>query len=294
MTNYLFDIFFQIVYSITMNKTLANIKALYDKMGSSEKKIADFLFKNPSALLPLSISELAEASGSSEATIVRFSRRLGFAGYQQLKLSLARDGNLSEVSTFLSPDDPPRKVFEKVCDDIYCSLMKTLKLIDDKTFREACEAILSADRIVVFGLGNSASVAMDMTHKLLRLGYDAVSYSDNHMQAIAAAHLTQKCVAVGISHSGSSRDIIDALKIAKNAGAKTVALTNTGKSPIFGVADYVLSTVSDEINYSILGLNSRISQLAIIDTIYYYAVCHSQNAQAEIDKTEQSLLTKKF
>lgn len=277
-----------------MDKTLINIRILYDNMGASERKIADYILKNPSGLLPLSISELADASGSSEATIVRFSRRLGFDGFQQLKLSLARDENLKEPLEQLSPDDSPKKVFEKVCDDIYCSLIKTLKLIDDTKFSEACDVLLAAKRIVIFGLGNSAAIAADMTHKLLRLGYDAVSYSDNHMQAIAAAHLDSNCVAVGISHSGSSKDIIDALKIAKKAGAKIITLTNVGKSPIYSISDYVLSTSSDEINYSILGLNSRISQLAIIDTIYYYAVCHTKNAQNEIDKTELALLNKKY
>lgn len=147
---------------------------------------------------------------------------------------------------------------------------------------------------MVFGLGNSASIAMDISHKLLRLGINAYPYTDNHMQSFAASHLNENCVAIGISHSGSSKDIIDALKIAKKTNAITVAITNIGKSPITKISNYVLNTASDETNYSILGLSSRIAQLAIADTIYSYIAYHKANANEEIKKTEDSLYSKKY
>jgi DNA-binding MurR/RpiR family transcriptional regulator len=99
------------------------------------------------------------------------------------------------------------------------------------------------------------------------------------MQAIAASHANGKTVVIGISHSGASKDILDAMRIAKLCGAFTVAITNYQKSPIESVSDVVLHTVSDETNYRILGLSSRISQLSIIDTIYSYLVCQLDNAQ---------------
>ncbi len=273
---------------------MLKIRATYDKMGTAEKKIADYLLTTPYPMVPFSITELADCSGSSEATIVRFSRKLGFGGYQELKLALAAQGGYKIETENISADNSPCVVFNKVCDDIYNSLEKTKQIIDDDTLFTICDKILNAKRILIFGLGNSASVAADMAHKLLRLGLDAVSYSDNHMQAIAAAHVDENCVTVAFSHSGSSKDIIDALKIAKHNGGCTIAVTNKGKSPIYKVCDHIIKTNASEENYNLLGLSSRITQLAIVDTIYYYSACHINESEEMIKKTLNALSSKKF
>ena len=175
------------------------------------------------------------------------------------------------------------------------SFEKTKKILDSANLDEACQKIISANKIVVFGLGNSSSVAIDASHKLLRAGLNAIAYNDNHMQVIAASHLTEKDVAIGISHSGSSKDIVDALKIAKEHGATTIAITNSGKSPIIKQSDIVLATSSKETKYNILALSSRIAQLAIIDTMYFHIVYNRYNdALKSIQDTEHALLTKKY
>lgn len=274
--------------------TCLNIKILYEKMGSAEKKIADFIMSNPSAVIPLSVSELADKCGCGDATVVRFARRLGFDGYQNLKISIAKDQNLSNLNENITKDDCAFEVFEKVCNDIYCSLEKTKTAIDKNELENACKSIISANKILLFGLGNSASVAMDGAHKLLRLGFNVSCYTDNHMQSIAAAHLKKGDVVISISHSGSSKDIVQATELAKINGATTIALTNKGKSPLIKYCDYVLNTVSDETNYTILGLNSRIAQLAIIDAIYYYLVCNINNSKTRTEQTENALHIKKY
>ena len=115
------------------------------------------------------------------------------------------------------------------------------------------------------------------------------------MQVIAASHLGENDIAIGISHSGSSKDIVEALKIAKEHNALTIAITNSGKSPILKQSDIVLSTSSEETKYNILALSSRIAQLVIVDTIYFYIVYnHSEDALESIRETEHSLLTKKY
>ena len=111
--------------------------------------------------------------------------------------------------------------------------------------------------------------------------------------SIAAAHTDGQSVIIGISHSGTSRDILQAMQIAKQNGAKTVAITNFGKSPMDKVSDIILHTVSDETNYRILGLSSRIAQLAIIDTIYSCLVCRLENPNERIAQTELALKPKK-
>ena len=277
-----------------MAKTILNIKAKYNTLGNTDKKIADFLMNNPRAVLSLYITDLAKRCDTSEAAIVRFSKKMGFSGYQQLKLSLAQEADMRPVSENITENDSAYDIFSKVCEDIFCSLEKTKRALDAKSLQTCCEKILSADKILICGLGNSASVATDAAHKMLRLGLNACAYTDNHMQAIAAAHAAKNSVFLGISHSGRSQDIVEAMKIAREQGAFCTALTGAEKSPLHKAADVVLRTVSDETNYRILGLSSRIAQLAIIDAVYSYLVCHIISAQEEIMKTESSLQMKKI
>ena len=276
-----------------MGKTVLNVKANYERLSKTEKKIADFLIENPERILALHITELSVLCGVSEASVVRFSKKIGFDGYQKLKLAIAQENHTHPINENITEEDTPYDIFSKICDDIYCSLEKTKKELDREAIAKCCEAILSAEQIILLGLGNSAPIANDAAHKMLRLGLCAHPYTDNHMQVIATAHANSKTVVIGISHSGSSRDIIDAMHTAKLGGAFTVAITNYQKSPIEKVSDVVLHTVSDETNYRILGLNSRIAQLAIIDTIYSYLVCHNEFACDNIAKTENVLQNKK-
>lgn len=277
-----------------MGKTILNVKSRYNALGKTDKKIADFLMGNPQSILTLYITDLAKHCGTSEAAIVRFAKKMGFSGYQQLKLSLAQEADMRPVSENITENDSAYDIFSKVCEDIFCSLEKTKRALDAKNLQTCCEKILSADKILICGLGNSASVATDAAHKMLRLGLNACAYTDNHMQAIAAAHASNNSVFLGISHSGQSKDIVEAMKIAREQGAFCTALTGAEKSPLHKAADIVLRTVSDETNYRILGLSSRIAQLAIIDAVYSYLVCHLPLAENKIAATEAALQNKKI
>lgn len=278
-----------------MDRISLQIKLSYDKMGKAEKRIADWIFENPKKIISLSIIELAEQCKCGEATIVRFAKRLGLNGFQELKFSLASENGDSPASTHITAQDSAFEIYQKVCNDIYLSLEKTKSSLNEKLLGEAAEKICKADKIVIFGLGNSSAIAIDASHKFMRAGLNAIAYTDNHMQVIAASHLKENDIAIGISHSGSSKDIVDALKTAKEHNATTIAITNSGKSPILKQSDIVLATSSNETQYNILALNSRIAQLAIIDTLYFFVVYNrSQDALKSIHETEHSLLTKKY
>ncbi len=277
-----------------MNKLALTIQMLSPKLGAAENRVAAFLTEDPKAVIPLSISELAARCNTSEATVTRLSKKLGFEGYQQLKIAVVQETDIKPIRTDICEADSPCDIFAKMSEDIYCSLEKTQKTLDNDTFTAVCSSLLEAKEILIFGLGNSASVAQDVAHKMLRLGLNAHAYTDNHMQAIVSAHAKEGVVALGISHSGSSKDIVRALRLCKENGATTVAITNYGKSPVYRVCDYVLSTVSNETNYTILGLNSRIAQLALVDTMYSYLVCHLPQAKEAIHQTEEALQSKKY
>lgn len=277
--------------------TIIKIQSVYDTLGDAGKKIADWIRINPRAIIKLSISELAEECKVSEATIVRFARKMNFNGYQELKIAIAQEtvNDYTIVNEKLNENDTMEDIINKVFLDIGNTLENTKKVINLNDIENAAKIISAARKVAIFGLGNSASIASDYQHKLMRIGINATAYKDNHMQAIAASHLTDDDVAIGISHSGSSIDVVDALKISKERGAKTICVTNYGKSPILRYSDISLFTMSNETKYRIFGMASRIAQLAILDSIYIHiAFSNKQIGIEEIKRTEKALQSKKY
>ena len=273
------------------------IRALYPNMGKAEKKVADWIVKEPEAVVGLSIIELADVTGASEATIARFARRLGYGGFQEMKISAARDtaGDRRILHENLQKDAHCIEIYDKVTADIDEAFHHTRRILSPQILEKAAEAIHNARKVLVIGLGASASVAQDASHKFLREGIECIFSADNHMQAILASHLSDKDVVLAISHSGKSRDIIETLEVAKSCGATTISLSNYGRSPIEKVSDIALHTASAETQFRQLALSARIAQLAVIDTLYLYiALRRDKAAIAAITKVEQALTTKKL
>ncbi len=279
-----------------MESTLHKIRFFYDDLGPGEKKLADFILQNTEKITSSSINELADSCGCGAATVVRFSRRLGFDGFQSFKIGLAGEINsASTISEDIEKTDTCFDIFRKRINDIAVTLWNTESVLDPLALDSAAEKIMSSRRIVIFGLGNSAAIAQDAAHKFLRLGLNAQACCDNHMQAIIASHLDRNSVAIGISHSGASKDIIDALELSKIGNAATVCVTNYQDSPIVKASDIALYTKADETQHSILAMSSRIAQLAIFDAIYTYIVINSDKSSLNaIYNTEFSLQNKKI
>jgi DNA-binding MurR/RpiR family transcriptional regulator len=279
-----------------MGSVLLKIRGLYPKMGRGEKKIADWILSHPEDIIPMSISEFASACGCGDATVFRFARRLGLQGYQALKIGIAQEVASREPhSVKIEKTDDCMTIYQKHAADIAQALEMTAGALSAEELANAANTILNARRVAIFGLGNSAPIAMDAQHKFMRAGLDATAYCDNHLQAIVASHLRAGDVALGISHSGSSVDIVEALRLSSQSGAKTICITNSGSSPIEKYSAIRLYTKADETRYTILALCSRIAQLAIIDAIYTYIVYNADAAANEaIRKTERALESKKY
>ncbi|MDD2362963.1 MAG: MurR/RpiR family transcriptional regulator [Eubacteriales bacterium] len=279
-----------------MESVLLKIRNLYPEMGRGEKKIADWILAHPHDIISMSISDFAAICGCGDATVFRFSKRLGLVGYQALKIAIAQETSSYNADTAsIEKTDDCITIFLKRTKDIIQALETTKSVLSQKELKNAADAIITAKRIAIFGLGNSASVAMDAQHKFMRAGLNTTAYCDNHLQAIAASHLTKDDVAIGISHSGSSVDIVDALRLASQSGATTICLTNIGSSPIEKYSDVRLYTKAEETKYTILAMCSRISQLAIIDAIYTYIIYNADETAAEaIRETERALQSKKY
>lgn len=279
-----------------MESAIHKIRFLYNDMGKAEKKIADYILEHSGDIISYSISELSSLCGCGDATVVRFSRRLGFSGFQAMKIGIAQElSTTSTISSEISKNDSCFEMFKKRINDITIALQNTETVLSSESLEKAAKTIMKTKRVVIFGLGNSASIATDVAHKFLRLGINAQPCSDNHLQAIIASHLDRQSVAIGISHSGSSKDIVESLQLSKIGGATTICVTNYGASPIVEASDISLFTKADETRHSILAMSSRIAQLAIFDAIYSYIVVNADKSSLQaIYNSETSLQNKKY
>lgn len=256
----------------TTPAVILKIKELIPSLSKSERLVADYIIEHPDQVITLSVAALADAAGVSDPTVVRACKRLGFIGYQDLKVTLAQSlaTPLQNIHEEIAPDDDIQAITSKVFFSAIHTLQYTHDTLLPADIQSAAEMLMSARRIFIFGMGASGAVAYDLQHKLLRLGLNASTYVDAHLQAITTAYCTDEDVVVAISHSGSSKIIIGNVRMAKENGAKIISLTSIGRSPLSKMSDICLFTASLETKYRILAVSSRIAELTILDSIYTY------------------------
>jgi len=207
-------------------------------------ELKDFVLEQPEHAIYLSVTQLAERTGTSEATVVRFCRKVGFRGYQHLRIALAC--SLSPPTAPAAAGDEIQSLCRQSLEQAVQALGSTLEAIDTATLRQAAERAAAARRLEVYGVGSSGLVAQIAAYKFTRIGKPAVAYVDPHLQAVSASLLEQGDVAIGISYSGATADTVHSLGVAKQAGATTICLTNYDRSPITRVSDLVILTAARE------------------------------------------------
>ncbi len=261
---------------------ILKIQQLLPTLSKSEQAVASYIVLHPETIINLSMSALAETCAVSEPTVVRACRKLGFSGYQNLKVTLAQSVlmPISAGSEEVTAEDDSQQTIAKVFTATIHTLEFTRDILRTDTLETVTSMLLGARRIVIFGLGGSGPVAMDLQHKLMRLGLNAMAYTDPHLQAIAAAYCEEGDVIFAISHSGSSRNVVTNTQQAKERNAKVISLTSLGSSPLTKLADISLYTASNETKYRIVAISSRIAELAIIDSIYSYMAVRSEGIQS--------------
>lgn len=250
---------------------LARIRAAYSGLSPKFQGIADRILEHPQDVVHLSISELAEVTHCSEATIFRLCRQLGYKGYQDLKIALASelvDEPMQNIHEEVRPEDGMLAVAQKIFHANILGITDTLQVLEASSLEKAVELLHKAKKVCFYAIGGSAPIAADAYHKFIRAGLNCVAHSDAHLQVMTAALLDEECVAVGISHSGSNKDILEAFQIAKRTGAKTIALTSYTKSPLSQLADVKLYTSTRETSFRTEAISARIAQLCIIDALY--------------------------
>ena len=279
-----------------MAETLALIRRSLDSLRNSEKKVAKCVLGDPEAVVSASITELAEKAGTSEPTVIRFCRRLGLGGYMELRLNLARDlPSANYIFENVSAADSLAEIAGKILNAHREALSNTLNKLDLDDLEAAVCALQAARRIEFYGLGGSAIVARDAHHKFFRLGMPCVAYDDPHMQVMSAALLTPDDVVVVISHTGSTKDIIDSAKVARKAGAKIIGILGIENAPLSKVCDIALSVFSKEAALRLAPMTSRLVQLAVVDVLFVtVAMRDFSDTKERLDKVKRSLVEKRY
>lgn len=247
-----------------------HIRMALPGLNETQGRVARAVLDNGERLRDMSIGEVAELSGVSAAMVVKVAKKLGFSGFRELKASLS--------AYYLSPaaglheeidaDDDAATSVSKVFSTAIQALRETLAVVDIEKLELAAEALYLARRRNLYGVGGSGIVAEDAGHKLLRIGLESSAYSDAHLMAMSAAVLGPGDVALGVTFSGQTQIVVDTLRIAREAGATTIALSNFLNSPVTEQADIVLLSTSRGSTLTSASVAARVAQLCIIDALF--------------------------
>ncbi|QYA42044.1 MurR/RpiR family transcriptional regulator [Macrococcoides bohemicum] len=254
-----------------MYSVLGQITQMYDTFTPVEKRIADLMIDQPVKVVNLPIKEIAKMAGTSEAAIVRFSKRLGLSGIKVVKVELARE--LHTIDTEKKPSkieftDSVEVLKEKVFNNSIQALYNTEKILSPKLIDDAAQAIIKAKRMMIFGVGIAQVVGEDFRLKLAQIDKLAHIASDSFTAVSMLGNFEPGDVLFAITSSGRSKEIIEVIKYAKRQNVTIVLLTQKVPSPALRMADIALAMAKEENEIKVGTMTVRIVQLAIIDAVY--------------------------
>ncbi len=255
---------------------LVRLRGLRPNLAPSERRVAEAVLADPAGVAGQTITSLARACLTSETTVMRFCRQLGFPGYPELRLALAAEAAMQAgedlgsrvAGSDIAPTDDLAQVVAKIAYADAHAVKETGDQLDVAVLEKVVTALVQARRIDLYGAGASAFVAADFQQKLHRIGRAAFAWSDPHMALSSAALLEPGDVAVGISHTGTTIDTVDALAEARRHGATAVGITNFPRSPLAQTADLVLTTAARETTFRSGSMVSRLAQLTVVDCMF--------------------------
>ncbi|WP_077973579.1 MurR/RpiR family transcriptional regulator [Streptomyces tsukubensis] len=253
----------------------AKVRTIAPTMTRSMQRVAEAVAADPAGCAALTVTGLAEHTRTSEATVVRTARLLGYPGYRDLRLALAglaahqESGRPPTVTADIAVDDSLADVVAKLAHDERQTLADTAAGLDPVQLGAAVTALAAARRTDIYGVGASGLVAQDLAQKLLRIGMIAHAHSDPHLAVTNAVQLGARDVAVAITHSGATGDVIEPLRVAFDQGTTTIAITGRPDGSVSQYADHILTTsTARESELRPAAMSSRTSQLLVVDCLF--------------------------
>lgn len=250
------------------------IDHVYSSLRPAERAVARYVLDHIDEAAELTVGMLADAAHVSQPTVIRFARKIGFGGYRELRYVLRHPEAAHQVTVDplrgfdLNPWDDLDEVPDKAATGAIRLIEDLRRSVDARTLRRACELLAGARIVDIYGVENSLAPATDLNTKLMYLGIDCRLNADAYLQRIGAGHLRDDDVALAFSHSGTSTDTVKALRAAKAAGARTIAVTNTAGSPLAATADVTLFTGAGVHEIHGSAIFSRVADAALVDMLY--------------------------
>lgn len=248
---------------------IKEIEKFYTEMFHAEKKVADYILENPYKVTNMSMAELAEASKTSDATVLRMCRRIGYKGFYQTKVSLAVYLAQKEEKGDTAEKQTPKNVSEFFRSS-FRYMVNAVKNVDNDTLMKCVELIGQADTVFITAWGNTGEIAADLAHRLTLKGVRSFS-SDIPEYMVRSLNLgSEKDLLIAISHSGETTHILMTLELAKKIGIPSILITGVPVSPATELADYTLCADAEGELFQNLGGASHVIELMIVDAIFYF------------------------
>lgn len=246
------------------------------KATKSDKILIEYIKKNIEDVFYKSISQIAKESGIGEATITRFSKKMGYSGLQDFKVTLAREisglQNRKIINRSIENDEGVMESARKLFNSDIRILENTFNIIDGDDIEKATDMIINAKKIFFMGIGYSGMTAEDSNYKFTRIGFNCMALDSSHNMIMMASIMDEDDVVVAISHSGETDEMIKAVKIAKSNGASVISVTEDKSSRLKDISDISLGYFSGESILETGSISSKMAQFFIIDLVYTQVV----------------------
>jgi DNA-binding MurR/RpiR family transcriptional regulator len=252
---------------------LTVIEAHLGALTAGERQIADAILSDPDTVGRLSSGELARLAGRSQSGVVKFCQKLGYSGYQDLRLEIARAAATRTAATgavhgtIEAGDDATATAAKLLASKMY-AMRETLGVNPPERLDAARDTLNGAARIQLSGVGASSLVARDFAYKLQKLGIPATFDADSHIQMANAATLSRRDALVSLSQSGASLETLRIAETAARRGAAIVTVTGLQPNPLAALASTALRTVTDEERVRSSAITSRDAQLMVTDLLF--------------------------
>ncbi len=274
----------------------AQIRMRLPSLTPLEGKVAANILARKDITDAMPLRDVAEGSGVSEAMVVKVAKKLGFGGFREFRQGLIDyySSDTAALHSEIGADDTASEIVQKVFRTAMQALEETFAILDLQAFERTTDYLHGARQRDFYGLGGSAQIARDVSHKFLRIGIRSSVFDDAHMMMMSAALLGSDDVAIAFSHSGNTAAVIDAVELARRNGARTIAVTNYPDSPVARIVDVVLCSTAQ--NSPLLGENAtaRIAQLNLLDALFVaVAQRDRQTADANLNRTMRAVQSKR-
>ena len=272
------------------------VNVLYDTFFEQEKKVASYIMKNHKEVINMTIGELAQASGTSVATITRFCRKCDLEGFHHLKIGLAREIVETDAGLPVS-NDISRNNMEQSLQNIYANKMEELKqtisLIDVKILNKILDCIQTSRIVQLVAVGNTIPVALDGAYKLSEIGIKAVAGTIWETQLALALSLGKEDAMIAISNSGESKQVLKMILNAKENGVTTLGITNNPNSAIGSAVDYHIQTATREKLFLNEFCFSRVSAMTVMEIFYLFLTVGQPESYNRLSKCENLIANEK-